>query len=364
MPVRVNIRQATRAYEQWMRRCTTVIESDIRLKHERMRADRFLFLRGTYYRWAQLWPSLCPDLRGAPRVLAVGDLHVNNFGTWRDAEGRLAWGADDFDESYPLPYANDLVRLAASLKVVIDAGGARTKLGAGCDAILEGYRHTLREGGAPIVLAERDRDLGRLGIGQLRAPDEFWKRLNALPAVRRGIPATAERALRAALPARGLPHKIVRREAGLGSLGQERFVAIAQWEGGYIAREAKALVPSASAWLAGGRGRHQPYYERTMRGAVRAHDPYHTIVGSWLIRRLSPDANPTEIHELSERRDATALLGAMGTEAANVHLGTPRQQSRILRDLASRKPDWLRTAAKTMAKAIEREWRDYRSIPS
>jgi len=36
-------------------------------------------------------------------VLAVGDLHVENFGTWRDAEGRLIWGVNDFDEAWRLP---------------------------------------------------------------------------------------------------------------------------------------------------------------------------------------------------------------------------------------------------------------------
>lgn len=30
----------------------------------------------------------------------------------------MAWGVDDFDESYPLPCTNALVRLAASLKIV------------------------------------------------------------------------------------------------------------------------------------------------------------------------------------------------------------------------------------------------------
>jgi len=50
-------------------------------------------------------------------------LHVNSFGTWRDAEGRLCWRVDDFDESYPLAYTNDLVRPAASMKIVIDAEG-------------------------------------------------------------------------------------------------------------------------------------------------------------------------------------------------------------------------------------------------
>jgi uncharacterized protein (DUF2252 family) len=59
--------------------------------------------RGTFYRWAQLWPEVCANLRDAPKVLAVGDLHVGSFGTWCATEGPLSWGVDDFDESYPLP---------------------------------------------------------------------------------------------------------------------------------------------------------------------------------------------------------------------------------------------------------------------
>src|SRR5258708_19481475 len=80
-----------------------------------MMADAvFPFMRSTFYRWAQLWPMVCPDLAKGPQVLAVGDLHVENFGTWRDVEGRLIWGVNDFDETHPLAYANDLVRLAVS----------------------------------------------------------------------------------------------------------------------------------------------------------------------------------------------------------------------------------------------------------
>ena len=90
--------------------CTTVIEADLQFKHRQMRKEPFLFFRATFYRWAQQWPDVCADLRQAPKILAVGDLHVGSFGTWRDAEGRLCWGVDDFDESWPLPYTNDLVR--------------------------------------------------------------------------------------------------------------------------------------------------------------------------------------------------------------------------------------------------------------
>jgi hypothetical protein len=356
---KMKIAQATRSYEGWMRSCTTIVESHLRLKHAQMKDDPFMFFRGTYYRWAQLWPERCADLCDAPQVLAVGDLHVGSFGTWRDAEGRMAWGVDDFDESYPLPYTNDLVRLAASLKMVIDSATLTLRLRDGCDAILEGYERALRSGGRPIVLAERERNLEKLGIAAIKPPRDFWDKLKQLPAAN-GLPRRAKEALKKTLPDKNLDCRVVRREAGLGSLGQQRFVAIAEWEGGCIAREAKAMVPSACEWLNGNVTRCQSYYQRAIRSAVRSHDPYQKVVGSWLIRRLSPDSNPIEIDDLPKERDEEVLLHAMGSEAANVHLGSGRQAKRIVNDLRRRKANWLRTAAKDMAKTIEGEWKEFR----
>jgi uncharacterized protein (DUF2252 family) len=57
----------------------SVVESELTTKHEEMKADSFLFFRGTYYRWAQLWPVAYKEEARAPRVLAVGDLHVGSF---------------------------------------------------------------------------------------------------------------------------------------------------------------------------------------------------------------------------------------------------------------------------------------------
>src|SRR6202521_2956189 len=131
---------ATIDYEHWLKSCVDVVEPDLRLKHEEMAGSLFAFLRATFYRWASLWPEVCPDLAETPRVLAVGDLHVENFGTWRDAEGRLVWGVNDFDEVARMPYATDLVRLAASAHIAIRE--ARLKIGPedACNAILSGYR--------------------------------------------------------------------------------------------------------------------------------------------------------------------------------------------------------------------------------
>jgi hypothetical protein len=293
-------------------------------------------------------------------VLAVGDLHVGSFGTWRDAEGRLCWGVTDFDESYPLPYTNDLARLAASAKLMIDAEHLTISLRDACAAILDGYRRTLRDGGCPMVLAERETNLERLGVHTLRPPEKFWPTLQALPIPRRPVTPLVRRQLERTLPDARLGYKVVAREAGLGSLGQQRFVAIASWNGGLIAREAKALVPSACAWLDGRVGHKQSFYQRTMEGAVRSRDPFLTITDGWLIRRLSPDSNRIEMAELPKARDEHTLLNAMGAEAANVHLGSPRQVTSILADLGRRNSNWLRAAAKDMVEAMEREWSAFR----
>jgi hypothetical protein len=123
----MNIVKATRRYEEWLGRHTPLVKPDLTLKHERMAEAVFPFLRATFYRWMQIWPEVCPDLAKAPPVLAVGDLHVENFGTWRDLEGRLVWGVNDFDEAAVLPYAVDLVRLATSALFAIEEGHLAVK---------------------------------------------------------------------------------------------------------------------------------------------------------------------------------------------------------------------------------------------
>src|SRR5437588_12822480 len=150
----MNIKKATASYEAWMSGHIPTVTADLRYKHVQMAESPFAFMRATFYRWAQTWKELCPDASRAPDVLAVGDLHVENFGTWRDAEGRLIWGINDFDEACSLPYTADLIRLAVSAHLAIK--GEHLSIGPkdACDAILAGYRKGLDTGGAAFVLEE------------------------------------------------------------------------------------------------------------------------------------------------------------------------------------------------------------------
>jgi Uncharacterized protein conserved in bacteria (DUF2252) len=360
MKAKIDIRQATASYETWLRGCTTVVEAALKTKHAQMKSDPFYFFRGTYYRWTQLFPEICKELAHAPKLLCAGDLHLGSFGTWRDAEGRLCWGVDDFDDAYRLPYANDLVRLAASVKMVTDSETLAIKYRDGCDAILDGYVRSLKKGGCPFVLAEKEKNMERLGIEAIKPSEDFWENLIAAPALpHRELPEGARIAIHKSLPPK-IDYKVSRRQAGMGSLGQPRFVAVAEHEGGYIAREIKAAVPSAMVWKNGQTGSGERYYDRAIAHAVRSHDPYQRTVKGWVLRRLSPDSNPIELDGLPEERDEYTLLRAMGEEVANVHLGSKKQMGGVLKDLRGRENNWLRKAGKTMARALEKEWKEYR----
>jgi hypothetical protein len=347
----MDIFEATKSYEAWLGRHTSIVRPDLRLKHERLAENPFAFLRGTFYRWIQQWPAVCAKAADAPAVVSVGDLHIENFGTWRDAEGRLVWGVNDLDEACKLPYSQDLVRLAASTLLAIESQRLHISARDACEAILEGYATSCEQGGRPVVLAERRRWLRRLALNELRDPVEFWARLLTLRPATAGAPRDA---LRSMMPEPKLPFRVVRRVAGVGSLGRPRFVALAEWGGGLVAREAKAAVPSALVWTRHGET-GMSTAARILKQAIRVPDPFFAIRAGWVVRRLAPDCSRIELSDLPERRDEQRLLRTMGWETANMHIGTSRAVIRA--DLRRRPRRWLADAALRMTDAVTRDWR-------
>jgi len=360
-PGPLTVQEATLSYENWLGRHVTVLPPDLDLKHKAMTSEAFPFLRASFYRWVQRWPIVCKDLAKAPRVLAVGDLHVENFGTWRDREGRLVWGINDFDEAWHLPYTVDLVRLATSAHLAIRDAHFKLTAKDACGAILEGYVKSLRSGGRPVVLSEDHDWLYDLVMSSLRDPVKYWAKLDGLQEIRK-IPKGARRGIERMFPESGLEYRVVHRIAGLGSLGRERYLALAEYRGGRIAREAKALAPSACLWVAGEKG-GDILYQDMIDSAVRAVDPYVELRGRWIVRRLAPDCSRVELSAMPKARDETRLLYAMGFETANIHLGTRKAARAILADLAGRCADWLHEASTRMLGDVDADWRRWRVAP-
>ncbi len=350
---------ATADYEKWVGGRIPIVRDQIAQKHRLMAESPVQFLRGTFYRWTQLFPEVCRELSKAPHVLAVGDLHIASFGTWRDGFGRLSWGIDDFDEAYPLPYTNDLLRLAVSS--ILDATEGEIKVGLRnvVDVILDGYRSGLKAGGRPFVLEEQHKWLRKIALDCLDIPAAFWKKMDGLPVTRNPIPAEARKAITRLLPGPEISYRVVRRTAGTGSLGHPRYVAVADWRGGQIALEAKEAIPSACAWARPG-GPSRIYYQAALDQAFRCPDPFVHVSGKWLVRQLAPDSSPIEIENMSGHKDQDKLLHAMAWETANVHLGTKRVEPRIAADLNQRSGKRLRRAVSDMVASTLDDWKEWK----
>jgi uncharacterized protein (DUF2252 family) len=356
----MNIIKSTQKYEAWLAERIPLLAEDLALKHERMREAPFQFLRATFYRWAETWPVVSPKTAAAPLVLGVGDLHVENFGTWRDIEGRLVWGINDFDEACRLPYTCDLVRLATSAHFAI--AGDHLKMitpEKASSAILEGYRAALKEGGKVFVLAEHHPALRRMAVERLKQPELYWEKMHALTTLTGKIPPSAGKALKRMMPDRKIKFRIAHRVAGLGSLGRLRFVALADWHGGTIAREAKELTTSAWLWAWSAKPKVKLFYQEILDRSIRCPDPFAKLCGRWMLRRLAPDCSRIELASLPATHEAVKLLYAMGWETANVHMGSVKAAV-LHRDLAKRQSGWLHKAAEDMFEATAHDWEEWR----
>ena len=353
----MKIDRATAQYEDWLAQRIPLIPEDLAKKHKLMAEETFPFLRATFYRWSQTFPDVCAQEAQAPNVLGVGDLHIENFGTWRDGEGRLAWGVNDFDEACRVPYTCDLVRLATSTHIAIASDRLKFSADKACGSILQGYRQSLQAGGGAYVLAERHDTLRDMAQERLKDPGKFWNKLSSLKELTEALPDAVEDALRSALPDPQMKCRFSHRAVGLGSLGRRRYVAMGDWRGGWIAREAKELATSAWVWARQSSDLAIHYQELVDR-PLRCPDPFVQQRGKWIVRRLAPDCSRVPLEALPEKHDAYHLLHAMGWETANVHLGSSTAQT-LLKDLDQRGGEWLHHAASAMAESTERDWKDW-----
>jgi hypothetical protein len=328
-----SIFESTRAFEAWMRKRTDVSGRLLKSKHRKMSAGAFPFLRATFYRWVEQWPEVCPRLAGRNEdvLLAVGDLHVENFGVWRDSRKRLVWGINDFDDACELPFTSDLVRLATSAMLAAAAANLDVSANRVCALLLQGYRAGLRTDGRPILLADRRHAaLVKLTRDTQEEPRTFWKKKldpKDNPAIESDeLPTGLEDMFRASFPRGAAPaFRAQRSPGGLGSLGRRRFTAVLKPRNGVRdAREAKALVPSAFYWWAG--QDDMPSQTATLlQHAVRDPDPHFQVHDAWLVRQFAPDVAKIDMPENEHDKRlalAPALLRLMGQETANIHLGS------------------------------------------
>ena len=378
-------KQSVERYESWMRSelGDELVEADLARKHELMRSGPFPFLRATFWRWCERLPSICDGiaLDKVPHALAVGDIHLENYGTWRDNDGRLVWGVNDYDEAAIMPYLVDLLRLATSAEI---AASGRKPLRSITLPILDGYRKGLDNPRPWVLDGSQGKPSGpRHWLREQTIVPEaerqaFWDKLEGKREehAKRGGAGPQPRylkALLAALPAGSTPPDLFHRAAGLGSLGRPRWVARAIWRGGLVVREAKAALPSG--WTLVNKGTRAIRSMEIGTGRFRAPDPWYGVADGISVRRLSPNNRKIEAAgspsagkagtEVDKKLGLDTLLdpimlSAMGRDLAAIHLGTDLTErdlaGQIEADLRRRDDDWLERLTEKAVRAVRKDF--------
>ena len=282
----------------------------------------------------------------------------------RHGDGRLGMGHQRLDEAYPLPYTSDLVRLAASALLAIKSDRLAIGPRAACNAILAGYRVGLARGGRPFVLAERHRWLGDIARRELKDAKGFWKRIEEPDLAREGIPETVKKTLESTLPDPDLPLPRVAANGRVGSLGCPRYLAVAHWRGGMIAREAKAMPPSAHVWAGGTDEPPAMHAKRIAESAVGARaTPSAAVRARVAVRRLAPDCCKLDLGDLPGQRDEQRLLRAMGKETANAHCGSADSLPAVARTSRWAGPGLaLQQPPEPWPRPVREEWKEWRAL--
>ena len=367
----MNIHESTAAFEDWLHdqlsdrgKCD---DEALLGKHADMKKEgAHAFLRGTFYRWAELWKDVTD---GGSKVAAAGDTHVENFGTWRDEEGRLVWGVNDFDEACELPWTSDLVRLGVSAMLALDKL-KNFKLSAvdACDAIWDGYAKAVGGDASPLVLAEKHEVLRDFALKLIlsKPPEKFWNKTEEKLTPAQNIPGDARTALQAALLKGSLKVEFLQPKPsdppGMGSRGKRRFYALAIWNGEKSLREAKPVVPSAMAWA---RARDAgPGLADMLTSPRRCPDPFQGIRGKWVVRRLAADSSKIELEDLdsagADEVMKRKVFESMGAEIGNLHLGSINA-AKLRRELDARGSDatWLRKEAKDWNMKVKDDFAEF-----
>jgi uncharacterized protein (DUF2252 family) len=127
------------------------IPAILRLKYEFMRENMFRFYRGTGHLFYQEISNDIP-IRQCPVTWICGDLHLENFGSFRSDNKQVYFDLNDFDDAILAPVSWELTRLLTSIFVAFDSlrieRERAIKMGR---LFLRSYAATLRSGKASYI---------------------------------------------------------------------------------------------------------------------------------------------------------------------------------------------------------------------
>ncbi|MDY7539072.1 DUF2252 domain-containing protein [Undibacterium sp. 5I1] len=371
------------------------------MKYRNMRQDAFVFLRGTCHLFYARLPKH-KLLQQAPLAWCCGDLHLENFGSYK-GDNRLAYfDINDFDEAALAPLSWDLIRVLASILVAAPTLGLTgTNANALCKIFLESYSCALGNGKSYWI--ERDNTTGM--VHQLldslkhRQRVDFLNKRSVVVGKKRQLIIDGVHALAltpkqrkritewmAAFAEKQADKKffkvidVAKRIAGTGSLGVDRYILLVQGKGNpdnnYLL-DLKQSLPSSLVPYLGNFSKLQPAWkseadrtvtlQRRMQAVSMAFlQPVHVGKQSYILRALLPTEDRVALAKAkTSTQELQDVIKIMAGLLASAHLrSSSRQGSAIADELIAfgQQKKWgkqMLTLAQGAAAQVNQDWQTY-----
>ncbi|MGF6288995.1 DUF2252 domain-containing protein [Paraburkholderia youngii] len=368
------------------------------MKYKAMRGSPFVFLRGTCHLFYQRLPR-ASVLDDAPHVWICGDMHLENFGSYKGDNRLVYFDNNDFDEACLAPAPYELVRLLTSVLVgAADLKLSRAEALALCHTALDAYGAALAYGKSRWIEAETSvgmvRDLFVALASRTRAA--HLDRRTVLKGKTRMLKVDGKKALpvsderRAAVVqfmqrfAATEPNPdfyrtldVARRIAGTGSLGVDRYVILVEGkgspDGNYLIDLKEALSSSVSAHVKATQPNWQTEAQRVVevqrRNQAVSQAFLHAVEfnqRSYVLRGLQPSEDRVALADWDGKLPRLeAVINSMAELSAWAHLRSGgRQKSAIADDLIAygSRRDWqlpLIDLATQCEAQVAADWKAY-----
>ena len=369
------------------------------LKYRAIADNPFSFLRGTSHLFYEDLPA-AGMLDDAPAAWLCGDLHLENFGSYK-GENRLTYfDINDFDEAILAPAHWELSRFLVSVLVAAQSLALRPpEATALCHCFLDAYTAALSDGKPAWV--ERAtatgmvRDLLR-GLRE-RSPAAFLDGRTDIQGGKRKLRLDGKKALPVDAAGRkkvtdfmasyaetqSSPEffkvlDVARRIAGTGSLGVERYVVLVRGRGGADGNFMLDLKHQPGSALAPYARLAQPLWRNE---AARVVDVQHRVqavspaflsavtIGeqAYVLKELLPSQDRLALNLWNGKlRRLEGVMKAMGEIVAWAHLRSGGRQGSATADewiaFGARAGTWrapLLDYAQTYAQQVTSDWRDF-----
>lgn len=341
----------------------------VALKYRSMSESPFAFDRATDYLFVSNVQN-AKQLQTKVKIPIAQDIHLENFGTYKTSEGKVAFGINDFDEAVVAPYTWDLARVGSSIRLAAKQNGLSEKEGKDLVEVfvrdyVDGLKKFQEKTDKIAETLTKSNSLGdsvekTIKLSESASQKDFIKELtkdskfvfnDKIRPISSEVKKEVESGVKAYAKGRSEGSDFFKIKdsafiiAGKGSLGRERYVVLLEGAGKgkkeqVILELKEAVQPNSINALGKQTGNQAQRVVDAAKNFQPATDPFLGVTKingkDFFVRELSPSNNKVELEKLNTFSEFKDYVESIALVVSKAH-ATSGKTGEIISDIGNKK---------------------------